>query len=407
MYTALSPELRDTEQGREARGIVRSCVHCGMCLAACPTYRLLGDELDSPRGRIYLIKGLLEGDGEERPALRHLDRCLTCRACESVCPSGVRYADLLDIGRRRAERARSWRERGLRALMCAVLPYRRRFALALKVARLLRPTLPLPLRRRVPLPEAAGSWPRVRHRRRVILFQGCVQSAAAPEIDAAAARILDRIGISAVRADGETCCGAISHHFGRSAQALALMRRNVRVWSRLLDGGCEAVLVTSSGCDATIRDYGRLLGDGPDGDLARRVAESVRDPCTLLQREDVQRLRSLVPARPPRVAFQAPCTLQHALRLGGTVEGLLERLGFALTPVRDASLCCGSAGTYSLLQPRIAHRLRQRKLETLLAGSPDVVATANVGCLLHLQAEASLPVRHWLGLLDPDGPPAT
>ncbi|HEX9626708.1 MAG TPA: glycolate oxidase subunit GlcF [Acidiferrobacterales bacterium] len=400
MQTNLTPAALSTDPGREAEAILRSCVHCGFCNATCPTYQLLGDELDGPRGRIYLIKQMLEGRAVTRKTQGHLDRCLTCRACETTCPSGVRYARLADIGREliEAEVTRPWAERALRSALRAVIPHRRRFTPLLRLGQWLRPLLPGAPGRAVPPRRRAAPWPAARHARHMLALDGCVQPAIAPNIDAAAARVLDRLGISLIRARGGGCCGALSQHLAAPAEARDFARRNIDAWWPHIEQGVEAIVVTASGCGTQVKDYGRLLAtDAGYASKAHRVAELARDLSEVLADSDLAPLRAAAPAR---VAFHSPCSLQHGLRLGGVVEDILTRAGFTLTPVADAHLCCGSAGTYSLLQGRLARELRRLKLAALSAGAPAVIATANIGCLTHLAAGSELPVQHWIELLD-------
>jgi len=403
MQTALADSIRATPAGREADSILRSCVHCGFCNAACPTYRLLGDELDGPRGRIYLIKQAFEGHAPTRATLTHLDRCLTCRACETTCPSGVRYGALLEIGREAVESrvARPWHELVSRALLRAVIPYSARFKPLLRLGRFLRPLLPESVKRAIPARQDAAEWPVPRHARRMLVLDGCVQPALAPNINAAAARVLDRLGISLVRAAGAGCCGALHHHTSDPAGALNFARHNIDAWWPYLEAGCEAVVMTASGCGVHVKDYGHLLRDDPMyAARAERVSGLCKDLSEVLVQEDLSPLKTGISSG-VKVAFQSPCTLQHGQKLNGVVEQILTGLGFALTPVPDGQLCCGSAGAYSLLQPALARRLRHRKLADLQSGAPAVIATANIGCLTHLAAEAGVPVRHWVELIAP------
>ncbi|HEY8553872.1 MAG TPA: glycolate oxidase subunit GlcF [Burkholderiales bacterium] len=399
MQTSLADFIRQTEAGREADAVLRACVHCGFCNATCPTYQLLGDELDGPRGRIYLIKQVLEGRAPTAATRLHLDRCLTCRNCETTCPSGVRYARLLEIGRAVVEEQapRGFWGQFARKLLRRTLLNRRRFARLLAFGQALRPLLPPALKRSVPKPARAGEWPAPRHARRMLAPTGCVQPVLAPNIDAAAARVLDRLGISLIAVEGGGCCGAVSQHTSAPEEALALARRNIDAWWPHLEAGVEAIVITASGCGLQVKEYGHYLRHDPQyAEKARRVSEATRDLCEVLAREDLTALR---PAASARVAFQSPCSLQHGQRLGGVVEDVLRRAGFTLTAVSDAHLCCGSAGTYSVLQPRIARRLRRNKLAALTQDAPEVIATANIGCLTHLQAGTDLPVRHWIELL--------
>jgi glycolate oxidase iron-sulfur subunit len=409
MQTALADFIRETPQGREADAILRSCVHCGFCLPACPTYQLLGDELDSPRGRIYLIKQLLEGQPITSSTQLHLDRCLTCRACESACPSGVQYGRLLDIGRtlveERLPRAPGARLR--RYLLRKIVPHRTPLRGLVRLARAARLLLPRALERR--LPRATPSpWPAARHARRVVLLDGCVQSALAPEINAAAARVLDRLGISVIRASSAGCCGALQYHLGAHTEALGQMRRNVDALWPHLEQGADALVFTSSACAAMLADYARLLaGDAAYAARAQRISALGRDIAQLLEAQRPALSATLAKAaggqragmQPARVAFQAPCSLQHALGVRGVVEAFLAEAGFTLTPVADGQRCCGSAGTYSILQPQLSGQLLRAKLSALEAGAPEVIATANIGCLAHLRSGTALPVRHWVELL--------
>jgi glycolate oxidase iron-sulfur subunit len=396
MQTELAGFIRDTPEGREADAILRKCVHCGFCTATCPTYQLLGDELDGPRGRIYLVKQVLEGVQPTARTQLHLDRCLTCRACETTCPSGVRYARLADIGRGIVEARvpRSLWQRLLRAGLAFTLPRRRLFALLVALGRPFRFLLP----GLVPATAApAGEWPAPRHARRMLALAGCVQPALAPRINAAAARVLDRQGVSLVEAPGAGCCGALRYHLNDQAAGLEDMRRVIDAWWPAIErGSIEAIAMTASGCGATVREYGQFLAHDPDyRDKAARVSALTRDLSEVIAPQ-------ALPARGGlgRVACHSPCSLQHGQQVRGTVEALLARAGFELTPVPDAHLCCGSAGTYSILQPQLSGELRRRKIAALQSGQPGGIVTANIGCLVHLQGEADVPVRHWVELLD-------
>jgi glycolate oxidase iron-sulfur subunit len=404
MYARPSGSLENTPRGREAQELLRSCVHCGFCLPACPTYRVEGNELDSPRGRIYLVKQLVEGGPAGDETRLHLDRCLTCRACETACPSGVQYGRIVDLGRELIdERApRPAADRAVRYAMTEVLGRRPVFEMLLRVGGWLRPFVPASLRGKLPAASAAPAREPApaRHARRVVLLEGCVQPGLAPEINAATARVLDRLGISVVRARDETCCGALSHHLGRTEKALDQARRNVSACIQLLDDGAGCVVSTASACGLMVKDYGRLLaGDASVAQAAQRVSAATRDLSEIIEPADLERA-GLVPGSGPRVAWQAPCTLQHGQRVTGRVEALLTAAGCILEPVTGATLCCGSAGTYSVLQPELAQELRRRKLDGLTVGQPEIIATANIGCLSHLREASPVPVRHWIELVD-------
>jgi glycolate dehydrogenase iron-sulfur subunit len=402
--THLADFIRDTAQGREAEAILRTCVHCGMCTATCPTYQLLGDELDGPRGRIYLVKQMLEGTAVSARTRLHLDRCLTCGACETACPSGVRYVRLADIGRDLVEdlAPRPARERARRWLLRQALLSRPLLGVALAAGRAARPLLPQALAQKLPRRRKAGIWPPPRHARTMLVLHGCVQPALAPSIDAAMARLLDRIGVSLVRVAGTGCCGALSQHLAAGDEAKGYMRANIDAWWPHVERGAEAIVVTASGCGVQLKAYGELLRDDPAyAQRAQRIGSLARDPVEIVAAE-WKRLAPLVAMDrgAQRVALHTPCTLQHGLRLGGRVEEFLEALGLELTPVADAHLCCGSAGTYSLLQPALSEELRANKLAALEAGQPDLIATANIGCLVHLGAGTQRPVRHWIEVLE-------
>jgi len=401
MQTRLPAKLLETADGREAEAILRKCVHCGFCTATCPTYQLLGDELDGPRGRIYLIQQALEGAPVTARTQLHLDRCLTCRACETTCPSGVRYGRLLDIGRQHVEQRvpRGLWQRLRRQALLRVLPSRPLFGTLLWLGRLLRPLLPGGLRGSVPPLRAAGTWPAARHSRRMLLLRGCVQPALAPNIDAAAARVLDRAGVSLLTVSGAaSCCGALAHHLSDADRALGQARHNIDAWWPEIERGAEAIVVTASGCGTMVKDYGSLLREDPRyAEKAARVSALFRDLSQVVAAEATKLPRA---AMRGRIAVHSPCTLQHGLQLRGLVEELLRNAGCTLLPVRDGHLCCGSAGTYSILQPELSRRLRANKLSALEAGDPEVIVTANIGCLTHLGAGATRPVRHWIELLD-------
>ena len=404
METKLALGIKGTAQGDSAEGILRACVHCGFCNATCPTYLLLGDELDGPRGRIYQIKQVLEGTPATRSTQLHLDRCLTCRACETTCPSGVDYGHLVDIGRAVVESqlTRPLRERLLHGLLRAVLSRQALFGAAWRLGRALRFALPPALRSKFTQRRAAGAWPRRVHARKELLLNGCTQPAMAPSIDAASARVLDAIGVQALVDTRSGCCGAIRHHLHDQLGALDNARRNIDAWwPHLQSGAVEAIVINASGCAVMIREYGWLLREDPAyAARARQVSDATRDLIEFLGPQ-LPLLRQRVHAPGvQRVALQKPCTLQHGLGLKDNVDELLAALGAQLLPVGEPHLCCGSAGTYSLLQPKLALELRERKLAQLLQGQPQVVLTANIGCMAHLASGTGIPVMHWIEWVD-------
>ena len=404
MQTSLQKAFLDTPAGREADEVLRNCVHCGFCNATCPTYQLTGDELDGPRGRIYLIKQVLEGRQATTRTQLHLDRCLTCRACETTCPSGVDYHLLLDTGREVIERqvGRTPGGRLLRRILRLILTRRRTFTVLLRLGQMLRPVLPPVMRRQIPA-RAPGLAPASgrQHPRRMLLLEGCVQPALAPQINHATRRVLDALGITAVSPAAGGCCGAVSHHLGAVDEARDFMRRNIDAWWDEISAGAEAIVITASGCAPLVKEYGRLLAHDPAyAEKAARVSALARDLSEVVAREPLDdKLRQ--PAGKVKISFHSPCTLQHAQRLDGVVEDLLSRAGFELAPTADRHLCCGSAGAYSLLQPAFSRELRDNKLAALQKPDPVVIATANIGCLTHLAGGARVPVKHWIELLEP------
>ena len=404
MQTRLADWIRDTPAGVEADSILRKCVHCGFCLATCPTYNLLGDELDSPRGRIYLMKQMLEGAPVTRRTQLHLDRCLTCRACETTCPSGVEYGKLLDIGRNVIEEKveRKGRDRMRRWFLKTTLPHRGLFGLALSLGRMFRSLLPEEVAAHVMKARPAGATPAARHSRRMVMLAGCVQPSLAPSINAAAARLLDRVGISLVDAPRAGCCGAVTHHLNYQAEALGYVKRNIDAWWPHVEAGAEAIVITASGCGTMVKDYGHLLRHDPDyAAKAVRISELARDVSEVVAAErEALAGKFRTDAAPMKVAFHSPCSLQHGLRIVGTVEAILGDAGLTLTSVPDSHLCCGSAGTYSILKPELSKRLLHGKLRALKSGRPAEVATANIGCLAHIATESDVPVRHWIELVE-------
>ena len=428
MQTTLSPEFAGTPDGMAAEAILRKCVHCGFCTATCPTYQLLGDELDGPRGRIYLMKQVLEGEAPTRSTQLHLDRCLTCRNCETTCPSGVEYGNLVDIGRRivdakverpAGERAKRWL---LREGLTSPL-----FAPALKLGQAMRPLLPKSLKAKVE-PKVANAnavreslWPQRTHARKVLMLMGCVQPAMKPNINAATARVLDLAGVQTIVPDGAGCCGAVRSHGGDHEGGLADMRRNIDAWwpwvAGLTDAGAvEAIVMNASGCGVTVKDYGHALAHDPDyAEKAARVGALTRDlselvdglmPALLAHWSGVRQRRgaeSPAHASGTPLVFHPPCTLQHGQQLRGGVEQILTALDFDVClAASESHLCCGSAGTYSVLQPVLATQLRDRKLAALAAAQPEprAIVSANIGCISHLQSGTATPVRHWIELVD-------
>jgi len=406
MQTQLAPLYQGTADGIEAEAILRKCVHCGFCTATCPTYQLLGDELDGPRGRIYLIKQVLEGATPTRKTQAHLDRCLTCRNCESTCPSGVQYGHLLDIGRKVVD-AQVPRPTGQRVLRWALkegIPSPL-FTPAMAIGQLVRPLLPHALRNKVPARQDAGATPTRQHARQVLTLAGCVQPSMSPNINAATARVFDAAGIQCVVAPKAGCCGAVKYHLNDQDGGKAEMRANIDAWWPLLEAGTEGIVINASGCGATVKDYGHILRDDPAyADKAARVSELTRDVSEWLP-ELTPKLRDKVKASASRIAFHPPCSLQHGMQLRGLVEKYMVELGFALKLNGcESHLCCGSAGTYSVLNPAIAYQLRDRKLAnldtTFGADKPEQIVSANIGCITHLQSGTDKPVRHWIELLD-------
>jgi glycolate oxidase iron-sulfur subunit len=411
MQTHLAPEFQGTPEGSAAEAILRRCVHCGFCTATCPTYQLLGDELDGPRGRIYLIKQVLEGETPTAATQQHLDRCLTCRNCESTCPSGVQYGQLVEIGRQvveakverpREERVKRWLlKEGLTSPL---------FKPALRLGQALRPLVPGALKDKVP--PAAGprahQWPRRAHPRKVLMLMGCVQPAMMPNINAATARVLDAAGVQTLVADEAGCCGAIRAHLNDHPGGLDDARRNIDAWWPMVDGHggeVEAIVMNASGCGVQVKDYGRLLAHDPHyAGKAARVSALTRDLSEYLPAL-IPALRSRLgqdrPGARPRLAYHPPCTLQHGQQLRGGVEGLMRELGFEIaTAPSESHLCCGSAGTYSVLQPVLSKQLRERKLAALAPLAADAIVSANIGCIQHLQSGTGTPVRHWIEVLD-------
>ncbi len=409
MQTNIDEALKNTHAGLEAERILRSCVHCGFCTATCPTYRLLGDELDGPRGRIYLIKGLLEGKETSDKTQMHLDRCLTCLACETSCPSGVEYGHLLDIGRQVINKKvrRTLTERSYRYLLRKILPYPKRVSFFLRLGRGLRFILPgkfrqmIPENKRVRITESSRR--RVKYGRKMILFAGCVQPLLSPETNCASTRVLNRLGIETIISHGESCCGAINHHMADDDSGLTFIKNNIDAWWPYIEKGIEAIVISASGCGTMIKDYGYILRNDADyKDKAHQVSMMAKDIGEIIVAEDIETLRKIIRVNSRRIAFQNPCSLQHGQKIKDETENLLKKLGYQIHSIEDATQCCGSAGTYSLLQTELSEKLRRKKISTLEAVNPDVIMTANIGCQLHLQQANEIPVKHWIEILEED-----
>lgn len=403
MQTNLADFIRDTHEGQEADAILRKCVHCGFCTATCPTYQLLGDELDGPRGRIYLIKQVLEGKPATEKTQLHLDRCLTCRNCESTCPSGVQYGRLVDIGRNIVEKQvkRPFAQQLVRTALKEGLPNKALFEPAMKVGQLVRPLLPGVLKNKVPEPRPAGVWPKRTHARQMLMLDGCVQPAMSPNINTSTARVLDALGVQVIVAPKAGCCGAIRFHMNDQEGGLDDMRRNVDAWWPYVESGVEAIVMNASGCGVTVKEYGHLLaGDPAYAARAKRISELTKDLSEIMPAFEKELEQKLAGKLKKRVAYHPPCTLQHGQQIRGKVEGVLKACGVDVKLCADSHLCCGSAGTYSVTQPELSYKLRDNKLKNLQATDPEMIVSANIGCLTHLQSGTDTPVRHWIELID-------
>lgn len=402
MQTTLADFIKGTRDGDEAEAILRACVHCGFCTATCPTYQVLGDELDGPRGRIYLIKQVLEGQAVTEKTQTHLDRCLTCRSCETTCPSGVQYGRLLDIGRKVVEERvpRPLGQRFKRHVLAQVLPRSWLFKPALLVGQLFKPLLSTTLQDKIPSIRRGGAWPKRSHARKMLVLAGCVQPSLGPNINRAAARVLDALQVQLIEAPKAGCCGALRHHLNEQDAALDDMRRNIDAWWPLLDA-VEAIVMTASGCGVTVKEYGHLLAhDSAYAAKAKAVSEKTRDLSEVMPQFEAQLVQLIAGKARQRVAYHPPCTLQHGQQVRGTVEALLTAVGVDVKRCADSHLCCGSAGTYSVLQPELATELRDRKLASLAAVGAESIVTANIGCQVHLQSGTETPVTHWIELID-------
>ena len=401
MQTNIHPDIAARSDVIEAEDILRSCVHCGFCTATCPTYQHFGDERDGPRGRIYLIKQLLETNEATEKTQSHLDRCLTCRSCETTCPSGVKYSRLLDIGKAIVEEkvARKPSDRFMRWSLRKILPYPKRFGFLLFWGQLVRPILIGKLKAKVPPKKIASPWPVSHHTRKMIALAGCAQSVTTPNTNAASARVLDKLGITLVEAPKAGCCGALDYHLSAHGDGLNAMRKNIDAWWPAIEAGAEAIVMTASGCGVMVKEYGeRLAGDPSYAKKAQRVSELTKDLSEILGKED---LGALDIKNKKTTAYHCPCTLQHGQQLNGGVESILEKAGVPLTKTKDKHLCCGSAGTYSILQSDTSQQLLDNKLAALTIGQPEQIVTANVGCQMHLETKSGVPVKHWIELLDP------
>ncbi|ALG67230.1 glycolate oxidase subunit GlcF [Beggiatoa leptomitoformis] len=404
MQTNLTPSVQQTPQGQEADAILRTCVHCGFCTATCPTYQLLGNELDSPRGRIYLIKAFLEGNPVTEETQHHLDLCLTCRACEAACPSGVKYGRLIDIGRDLLEQAvaRPLSERLKRWGIRQVLPNSILFNPLLQIGQTLRPLLPQSLKNHIPPKIAFTPYTPTAHARIMLVLDGCVQPALAPKTNADAMKVLDKLGIRLISAPQAGCCGAVDYHLAAHEEGLTRMRQNIDAWWTFVEQGAEAIVMTASGCGNMVKEYGYYLKDDPQyASKAARISAICRDLTEVILQEGLDKLKPApdLPPSPEMVAVHVPCSLQHAQRQPFILPNLLKKLGFKLTIVPDGHLCCGSAGTYSLFNKAVANQLLDNKINALQSGQPSVIVTANIGCQAHLQSKSQVPVKHWIELV--------
>jgi glycolate oxidase iron-sulfur subunit len=403
MQTNLATEYQNTPDGLAAEAILRKCVHCGFCTATCPTYQLLGDELDGPRGRIYLMKQVLEGQAPTRATQMHLDRCLTCRNCESTCPSGVDYGHLVDIGRKLvdAKVPRPATERALRWALKEGLPSPL-FGPAMKLGQLVRPLLPDALKNKVPAPQDAGIWPTNTHARKVLMLAGCVQPAMSPNINSATARVLSAAGVQVIVAPKAGCCGAVKFHLNDQDGGKAEMRANIDAWWSYVEQGVEALVMNASGCGVTVKEYGHILQNDPQyAAKARRISDLTLDLSEMLPSLLLELKAKVTPQGQPALVFHPPCTLQHGQKLKGGVEKHMAELGFKVrVAANESHLCCGSAGTYSVLNPALSYQLRDRKLGNLAAAPTEVIISANIGCITHLQSGTATPVKHWVEVLD-------
>ena len=401
MQTNLAKEFLDSSKGQQADKILRACVHCGFCTATCPTYQLLGDELDSPRGRIYLIKQVLEGQTATKKTQSHLDRCLTCRSCETTCPSGVKYGQLVDIGREIVEKQvqRSFIESSQRFLLRKLIPYPTRFKTLLKLGQLVKPVMPGVIKNKIPRLQKTSPWPTQTQQRKMLVLSGCAQQVVTAQTNVSTANVLNKLGIQLIKESESGCCGALSQHLAEPEEAQQFIKRNIDAWWPYIEDGIEAIVITASGCGVMVKDYAHLVeNDTAYADKAKRVSELAKDISEILRDEDFSSFSSQ--GNKPKVSFHSPCTLQHGLQLNGVVESILSKSGYELTQVDDSHLCCGSAGTYSVLQPKLSKQLLSNKITALEKHQPDIIATANIGCQMHLETKADKPVKHWIELIE-------
>ena len=401
MQTKIKHDFLQSEKGQLADKILRSCVHCGFCTATCPTYQILGDELDGPRGRIYLIKQMLEGHTVTKETLNHLDRCLTCRACETTCPSGVEYGHLLEIGRSEVEKRvkRSLLQKVLRKTLLLILPFPKRFAVLLKTGQLFRPVLPGILKKQIPAKTRLIKLSLKKHKTKMLILDGCAQPALAPEINHATRKVLDALDIELVSFSG--CCGAINQHLSDEKKALVIIKNNIDRLKTEFDNGIEGIVMTASGCGAMFKEYPHLLrNDELYKNKAELIANKTFDLTEIINTEKLK--NKLDVNKNLNIAVHTPCTLQHAQKLPSNIENILSSCGYQLSTIKDKHLCCGSAGTYSITQPELSKRLREQRLTGLMVGQPDMIATANIGCLHHLNTGSSVPVRHWIEIIAED-----
>lgn len=401
MQTNLHPSFKNTAVGDEAESILRSCVHCGFCTATCPTYQETSDERDGPRGRIYLIKQLLETGSATEKTRGHLDKCLSCRSCETTCPSGVKYARLADLGKEIIEeqQTRPLQESFVRWVLRQVLPYRNRFTALLRVGQVFRPIMPAVIQRKIPIRVKETPWPINTHKRTMLLLAGCAQPGATPNTNAAAARVLDKLGVTLKEAPKAGCCGAVSYHLSKHEEGLNFMRNNIDAWWPEIEAGADAIIITASGCGAMVQDYGELLkNDNQYAEKAKRISVLAKDLSEAITVTDIEKLS--FKKSTSTTAVHCPCSLQHALKLPDSVDPLLKAAGLTTTKTKEKHLCCGSAGTYSILQPKLSSKLLDNKIKALSIEDPDRIVTANVGCQLHLGTKSEVPVQHWIELID-------